>query len=60
MDRMNQDRGPFTLAVEGWTIAAQHGLPALPGSYRQHAVLCEEFDLASDQGDCCFGGGDAW
>jgi hypothetical protein len=54
MDRMSLDRGTFTLSVDGWTIRAQHGLPAAYASYRQCAVLCDEFDLRSDQGDCCF------
>jgi hypothetical protein len=54
MDRMSLDRGTFTLSVDGWTIRAQHGLPAAYASYRQCAVLCDEFDLCSDQGDCCF------
>jgi hypothetical protein len=54
MDGVDQDRGPFSLAVDGWTIAALHGLPRIYGSYRQHAGLCDEFDLASSEGDCYF------
>jgi hypothetical protein len=64
MDRMEQSRGPFTVAVDGWMIHAQHGLPAIYQHFRQHAVLCDEFDLASDEGDHCFlavaGGGEPW
>jgi hypothetical protein len=43
---VDKGRGPFTLAVDGWRIYAQHGLPEIYGSYRQHAVECDEFDLA--------------
>jgi hypothetical protein len=64
MGRMDRGRGPFILALDGWMIHAQHGLPSIYGGYRQHAVLHDEFDLASDWGDCCFvavaGGGEPW
>lgn len=54
MDRMDDGHGPFTLAVDGWTIHVQHGLPLIYGSYRQRAVVLEEFDLAGDAGASCF------
>ena len=64
MNRMDQGRGPFTIALDGWTIGVQHGLPAAYRAYRQHAALHDEFDLASDEGDHCFvtvtGDGDPW
>jgi hypothetical protein len=51
---MDKGRGPFTVAVDGWTIHTQQGLPEIYGRYRKHAVVCDEFDLAGDEGDCCF------
>ncbi len=54
MNGMDQGGGPFTIAVDGWIITAQHGLPAMYGSYRQHAVLCDELELSHAEGDCCF------
>jgi len=64
MDRMEQGRGPFTVAMDGWTIHAQHGLPVTYQHFRRHAVLSDEFGLASDEGDHCFlavtWGGEPW
>jgi hypothetical protein len=61
---MDQGRGPFTIAMDGWTILAQHGLPVIYQSYQQHAVLLDEFNLASDKGDSYFlavsRAGDPW
>ena len=47
-------RGPVTFAVDGWTIRAQHGLPATYQHYRRNAAWLDEFDLAGDDGDSCF------
>jgi hypothetical protein len=54
MDRVDEGRGPLAVAVDGWLLAVRHGLPETYGRYRQKAGLLEEFDLASDEGDCFF------
>ncbi|HEY3907301.1 MAG TPA: hypothetical protein VGM14_25585 [Streptosporangiaceae bacterium] len=51
---MEQDHGPVTVAVDGWTIRVQHGLPASYQHYRHNAELLDEFDLPDDEGDHCF------
>jgi hypothetical protein len=51
---MDSGRGPLTVAVDGWTACLQHGLPAVYGAFRQHALLCEEIDLADSDGASCF------
>jgi hypothetical protein len=51
---MEEFRGPVTVAVDGWTIRTQHGLPASYEHYRRNAVLLDEFDLAGGEGDSCF------
>jgi hypothetical protein len=54
MVRMEDSHGPVTVAVDGWTIRVQNGLPATYQHYRRNAVLLDEFDLAGDEGDPCF------
>ena len=54
MGCMEDGHGPVTVAVDGWTIRVQHGLPAVYQHYRRNAELAEEFDLAGDEGDSCF------
>jgi hypothetical protein len=46
--------GPVTIAVDGWIIDVQHGLPLTYGYRRQRAVLCEEVELSLAEGDSCF------
>jgi hypothetical protein len=53
-ERVDGSRGPLTVAVDGWTIRAQHGLPGTYDVDRRHAVLCEEIGLADAEGDCWF------
>jgi hypothetical protein len=64
MGRMDEIRGPVTVALGGWTIRVQQGLPAAYENYRRNAVLLDEFDLADDEGDACFlavtCGGEPW
>lgn len=48
---MYQERGPITVAVDGWRIDVQHGLPASYDVYRRNATLAEEFELDNPHGD---------
>jgi hypothetical protein len=54
MGRMENGHGPVTVAVDGWMIRVQHGLPARYEHYRRNAELLDEFDLAGAEGDHCF------
>lgn len=63
-ERVDCGRGPLTVAVDGWTFHARHGLPGTYDVHRRHAVLCEEIGLAGAEGDCWFpnvaAGGEPW
>jgi len=51
---VNELTGAPSIALDGWTLHLQRGLPALFNLYRGHAELVDEFDLRSCDGDVCY------
>lgn len=51
---MTQFRGPLSVAVEGWTVLSQRGLPQTLDWFMNHANRADSFDLDADDGDYCF------
>lgn len=46
--------GPITVAINGWTVLVQEGLPAIFDEYKKHAALCDELEIAAGAGPKCF------
>jgi hypothetical protein len=53
-DAVTQFRGPLSVAVEGWTVLSQRGLPQTLDWFMNHANRADSFDLDADDGDYCF------
>ena len=47
-------RGPVSVAVDGWSILVQRGLPQAFDTYCSQARLVETFDMNLSDGDFCF------
>ena len=46
--------GAPSVALDGWTIRVQRGLPSTFGAYCSNAKLVDQFDMKSTEGDYCF------
>ena len=51
---LTQFRGPASVAVDGWRILVQRGLPQTFDAYCSKARLIETFDFKHSDGDLCF------
>jgi hypothetical protein len=47
-------RGPLSVALDGWTILVQRGLPQILDWFMEHATRADRFDLEVPDGDFCF------
>ena len=46
--------GAPSVALDGWTIRVQRGLPSTFDAYCSNAKLVDQFDMKSTEGDYCF------
>jgi len=46
--------GAPSVALDGWTIRVQRGLPSTFDAYCSNAKLVDQFDMKSTEGDFCF------
>jgi hypothetical protein len=46
--------GAPSVALDGWTIRVQRGLPSTFDTYCSHAKLVDQFDMKAPEGDFCF------
>jgi hypothetical protein len=53
-DAVTPFRGPLSVALDGWTVLVQRGLPQTLDWFMGHADRADRFDLEIPDGDSCF------